>query len=70
MDGEQEIDREEQAVGIGLPHLLERPDRDGDIDLEDHDAPPFPEIPVPEAGQEEIQETGNERVLLYARSLV
>ena len=69
MHREQEIDREEHPVGIGLTQLLEDPDRDRDVDLEDHDTPPFAEIPVAKAREHKIEKTGNQRIFLYARPL-
>ena len=70
MHREQQVEGEQDAVGIGFPLGLEEPDRDRDVDLEDHDTPPFAEIPVPEAREHEVEKTGNQRIFLYARPLV
>lgn len=68
MHPQEDIDREQDAIGIDLAVVLEDPDCRSDVDLEDHDAPPFAKIPISQPGKEKVEETGNKGIFPEPRA--
>ena len=54
MDSQENIEGKEDAVRCGFSRELKKPDRDRDVDLEDHDPPPLSQVPVAETREEEV----------------